>query len=262
MGIVTRPTRDPRLVGLVSRLWSAPAIPGLAVRHERILPTARAQVIVSDGPNGSVLVGPKAGYADMGRDVGSMAIGAVLEPGSLPALIGASADEVLDHTIALDTVWNVRDPVDELLSQPHDALFDRFETILVARLRLRRVDPAILAGARMLHEGAAPGDLAGLLGRDRRRFVPEFRRSVGVGPKRFQRVDRVMRTVARLRRHQPASMALLAAESGFADQAHLTREVSQFCGVTPATLRGDATSSPNHLDSASIDATKSSRRRR
>jgi AraC-like DNA-binding protein len=56
--------------------------------------------------------------------------------------------------------------------------------------------------------------------------------AVGYGPKTLDRVLRFQR-FRRLREHRVASLAQLAFESGYADQAHLTREYRRLAGTTP-----------------------------
>lgn len=68
----------------------------------------------------------------------------------------------------------------------------------------------------------------------RRRFVD----AVGMGPKLVQRIVRVQRALQQLRgRAGRISLSGLAVDCGFADQAHMTREVAHFTGLTPSRLR-------------------------
>jgi transcriptional regulator GlxA family with amidase domain len=68
----------------------------------------------------------------------------------------------------------------------------------------------------------------------RRRFVD----AVGMGPKLVQRIVRVQRALHHLRgRAGRISLSGLAVDCGFADQAHMTREVAHFTGLTPSRLR-------------------------
>ncbi len=63
-----------------------------------------------------------------------------------------------------------------------------------------------------------------------------FRLAYGVSPKRYRLEQRARRAIRQL----PAwagSLAALAAETGFADQAHLTRTVGAISGTTPQQLR-------------------------
>ncbi len=63
-----------------------------------------------------------------------------------------------------------------------------------------------------------------------------FRAQVGLAPKEFARVLRLQATLRALDTHD-ASLAAIASETGFADQAHVTRELKAVTGLTPARLR-------------------------
>lgn len=63
-----------------------------------------------------------------------------------------------------------------------------------------------------------------------------FRRAYGVSPKRFRLEQRAGRA-ARALPHWRGSLTDLAADVGFADQAHLTRAVLALTGCTPGRLR-------------------------
>lgn len=69
-----------------------------------------------------------------------------------------------------------------------------------------------------------------------------FARAYAVSPKRFRLEARVRHTARRLRYWQ-GSLAALAAELGFADQAHMTRALVALTGQTPAQLRAKSVQS-------------------
>jgi AraC-like DNA-binding protein len=76
--------------------------------------------------------------------------------------------------------------------------------------------------------------------------------AVGYGPKVLQRVLRFQRFVRRIDAGH-TDLASLAAEAGYADQAHLTRECVQLAGVTPtalAKLRRGTHEGPAHAGGA------------
>jgi AraC-like DNA-binding protein len=82
----------------------------------------------------------------------------------------------------------------------------------------------------------------------RRAFQMRFRAAVGLTPKELARLARLQATLRALD-HTESTVADVANESGFADQAHATRELRRVTGLTPARLRaalrrdrdGDAT---------------------
>jgi AraC-like DNA-binding protein len=60
-----------------------------------------------------------------------------------------------------------------------------------------------------------------------------FRREVGLPPKRAARVLRFHHAVGRINADQFVSLSAVAAECGYYDQAHFTREFREFAGRTP-----------------------------
>jgi AraC-like DNA-binding protein len=75
----------------------------------------------------------------------------------------------------------------------------------------------------------------------RMRLAPQslsrgFRCAYGTTPKRYRVEQRALRAIRALRDWR-GSLAALAAETGFADQAHFTRAVGMLTGVAPNRLR-------------------------
>jgi transcriptional regulator GlxA family with amidase domain len=79
--------------------------------------------------------------------------------------------------------------------------------------------------------------LASELGWSSRRLIDRFRDHVGLPPKAAARVIRFNRAVTALSSGMP-QIAQVAAACGYADQAHLARDVRALGGVTPGELRG------------------------
>lgn len=102
-----------------------------------------------------------------------------------------------------------------------------------ARNLAARARAAILDADPAAH-GLLP--LAAHLGVSPYRLSRVFTREMGVSLTRYRNRVRVGRALDRLEAGEP-NLALLAAELGFADQAHLTRTVRAHVGRTPAALR-------------------------
>jgi AraC-like DNA-binding protein len=103
-------------------------------------------------------------------------------------------------------------------------------------------DRALVARARgAIGDGhpAAAGliPLAALLGVSPYRLSRAFTRELGVPLTRYRNRVRVARALDRIEAGEP-SLAVLAADLGFADQAHLCRTVREHLGHTPTALRG------------------------
>ena len=75
-------------------------------------------------------------------------------------------------------------------------------------------------------------DVAATVGLSMRQFRRRCHASVGYGPKTLQRVVRLRRFLATA----PADLAAAAAEAGYADQPHLTRECQALTGLSPRAL--------------------------
>ena len=71
----------------------------------------------------------------------------------------------------------------------------------------------------------------------------------GYTPKALHRVLRLQRLLALAGRAGPSSLAMLALRAGYADQAHMTRDVRDLAGATPAAL---LTRSGSALDMAGL----------
>src|SRR6185436_19981456 len=85
---------------------------------------------------------------------------------------------------------------------------------------------------------SALGDLADRTGLSDRQLRRRFEAAIGYGPKMFQRIARFRRWLGLAQATPPDGRRLvdLAAEAGYADQPHLTREVTRLAGLPPAAL--------------------------
>lgn len=73
-----------------------------------------------------------------------------------------------------------------------------------------------------------------------RHYRRRFHRALGLGPAAWLRVRRWEATVQGLLAPDAAPLAALAADHGYADQAHLARETQSFVRTTPSRLRAAA----------------------
>lgn len=152
-----------------------------------------------------------------------------LAAGTGPAVLGVPADVLRDSTPALDELWP-----SAVVRRLTERVADGGAAALAAWVQDRRLDPDPLGAhvARLAAAGtpvAAMADLLGLSARQlHRRCLPLF----GYGPRHLSRVLRLQRAVS-----TPGSLADVAHACGYADQAHLSREVRDLAGTTPTGLR-------------------------
>jgi AraC-like DNA-binding protein len=89
--------------------------------------------------------------------------------------------------------------------------------------------------------GAVPiGQIANEVGWSHRHLIARFRQQVGLRPKTAARLVRFNGVLRRLDERQPLTWGKIAADAGYADQAHLVRDFRQFTGTTPAEFRSRA----------------------
>ncbi|HEY4223835.1 MAG TPA: helix-turn-helix domain-containing protein, partial [Myxococcota bacterium] len=116
---------------------------------------------------------------------------------------------------------------------------------LLQRVR-RPADRRVRAAVALLRSGQARiADVAARVNVGDRQLERLFREHVGVAPKAYARVMRVQSLVRALDDVScvAPSWADLAVAHGFADQAHLIRDVRALAGVTPTALLRERTGS-------------------
>lgn len=99
--------------------------------------------------------------------------------------------------------------------------------------------PDLLAAALAADPGLHLADWARTMGIAAPSLSRGFRQAYGTSPKRYRLELRAVQALRQLRAW-PGSLAGLAAEMGFADQAHLTRTLVALTGQTPKRLRDTA----------------------
>lgn len=96
--------------------------------------------------------------------------------------------------------------------------------------------PDLLAAALRADPDLALASWARGMGLDPASVSRGFARAYGVSPKRFRLEARTRRALAALHGWR-GNLAQLAADQGFADQAHLTRAIATMTGTPPVRLR-------------------------
>lgn len=164
-----------------------------------------------------------------------------LTPFGALRLLGPIA-EVARRTVPLDAILGRtgRDLEDRLANA--DTWTERFDALEDALLRRSAATPAVrpelpVALERLAETGGRLPiqELAREVGWSRRHLSGTFDRAFGLSPKRMAQLVRLEQVTARL--DGGDDLATVAAETGFADQAHLSNEVRGFTGLTPTQLR-------------------------
>jgi len=173
---------------------------------------------------------------------GSAIAGIRLRPGVAGAVFGIPASELLDEKLPLEEILGARasefsDRLDG--AGGHEAEYLLLEDLVASALADRAPDPLVLAATRRLgFPGSRVDQLADALGISERQLRRRFHDSVGYGPKTLDRILRFRRLVdqARAVSDGEVDLARLAADLGYADQAHMTRDSVRLTGMPPARL--------------------------
>jgi len=187
----------------------------VATRVQRVVPDGRADLLIEN--TGAVrVVGLWDEVALPELPAGTRIRGVRLRPEAVAAAFRVDASELRNQNVDLSDVVGSRRSRD-----------------LVAWVRGVEPDRRAAAAVRLLERESvdATADALGLSSRQLRRL---FDAHVGVGPKTFQRVLRFQRFVQHADEGVPLARA--AADAGYSDQAHMSREVLRMSGVTPRHL--------------------------
>ena len=161
--------------------------------------------------------------------------------GSAGAALGLPAIELLDLGVPLAELWGRagRQLEERVAAAPTtgDAL------AVLTRGMAERLPPAgggdpLVRGAvvALLRDGASLRDAAREVALGERQLRRRFEHAVGYGPATLVRIQRFQSFLALAEQQPGAPLSRLAAEAGYADQAHLTRECRRLSGLSPAAL--------------------------
>lgn len=167
-----------------------------------------------------------------------------LSPVIARAVLGVSPADLDCATVPLGDLWGreasrIREQLNAVPSwQDRFALTD---ALLARRHEAHRpVDPEVAWAWRriVVSRGLTRVDgLAAEVGWSRKRLWSRFRSQLGLPPKRAVKLVRFDHAAHRLVAGEGA--AQVAAETGYADQSHLHRDVVEFTGATPTTVAGE-----------------------
>jgi AraC-like DNA-binding protein len=162
---------------------------------------------------------------------GAVMTGLRFPPGFAPRVLGIAADELTDQRIPLDALWpaaRVRRITDLLAAS---AAPGRVLEEIAVDHRPEPDDDAALVDevAALARSGWASAAIAREVGLSARQLQRRSAAAFGYGTKTLQRILRLQRALALVR--TGARAADSAARVGYADQAHLARDVKDLAGV-------------------------------
>ncbi|WEH14615.1 helix-turn-helix domain-containing protein [Streptomyces sp. VNUA24] len=222
--------RASRLDGAV--VWSdGPGGPGSG----RVLPDGCMDLLWHEGR--LLVAGPDTRAYVTGGSPGGWA-GLRFFPGQAPAFLGVPAHELRDRRVALADLWSPAD-VRRLTARVNaapDPVRGLEEAVLERAAQVARPDPVLRQVVAALDAGRPVAATADELGLGARQLHRRSLAAFGYGPKTLARVLRLRRALALARDGVP--FAETAARSGYADQAHLARDVRELAGLPLGELLG------------------------
>jgi AraC-like DNA-binding protein len=219
----------------VACLWAQVNDPG-AERAGLVLPDGCTDLVWEQG-RGAYVAGPDTGPVATTMAAGTIVLGVRFRPSAGGPALGIPLSELRDRRVGLA---DLRPAAARRLSAALDpeVSASRLLDVTAALVADGTPDPAVTWAARLLRDPAARAeDVAAEVGLSLRQLRRRCQAVVGYGPKTLQRVLRFRRFVSRVdARPDVLDLAAIAAEAGYADQAHLTRECGKLAGLTPAAL--------------------------
>ena len=230
----------PGLAAVVRCLWVREAGAGEEVL---VLPDGCVDVVVRDGR--ATVAGPDTGPVESVMPASAVVAGVRFHPGAAEAVLGVPADVLRDLRVPLEDLWGA---AGRLAGERAGTDPAALAAALVRRLA-RGPDPRVVGAASLLARTPHPpvpadADAVGLGERQLRRA---FTAGVGYGPRTFARVMRFRRALELLERGEAPARA--AADAGYADQPHMTRELGVLAGRTPGAFRAGRPGAPRPVRS-------------
>jgi AraC-like DNA-binding protein len=239
MGTYREFAPSPPLHALIACRWLRELPAGDPADSTLVLPDGCVDLIWRDGDLVLAGVDRKAWWSPVRG--GSTITGIRLRPGVAGAVFGMPASELLDARLPLEEVLRSRaSEFSERLAEARDrdAEYLLLEGLVAAAIADGAPDPLVLAATRRLgFPGTRVDELAEALGISERQLRRRFHQSVGYGPKTLHRILRFRRLVDQAAVSDgEVDLARLAADLGYADQAHMTRDSVRLTGMPPGQL--------------------------
>ncbi|MFE1250759.1 helix-turn-helix domain-containing protein [Streptomyces sp. NPDC058735] len=237
---------------------------------ELALPTGGAQLLVnlhedilSSSPphgahrrsGGAAVQGPSSEPALIDPAQQRAVVWAAFRPAGAYPFLPSPVSAVRDDLVGLDELWGTDGAVlrERLLEArasggPEACVRELEKTLLRRAERGPGPDPAVLRAAALLGRGTPVAEAADRLGWTPRRLARECTAHLGLAPKRYARVRRFQRLLGRVNAGRGApDWAVLAADCGYHDQAHLIHEFRALAGITPTAYAPRSPLDRNHV---------------
>ena len=229
-------------------VWSLP--PG-EVTVQRVLQYPVCLLVVA--ADYATVFGPTTGLSVRELTGSGCAVGVMLQPAAGTLVAGRSVDQLTDHTLPLTeaTGFDGQRLADDVRRVVGDAATDpdvRMRAVLVVEEALRALPPVddegrLVNGIVEYVEGDSEvrrvSQVCEKFAISERSLQRLTARRIGLGPKWLIQRRRLHEAAERLRGPEPPDLARVAADLGYSDQAHFTRDFRTVTGLTPGEFAGE-----------------------
>lgn len=235
------------LAAHLSCVWVQQVAPDAAPYLHRTIPNGGVELCCRIGSVPRVS-GPQTRPTVERLDPGSVVVGLRFRPGAAPGALGVPASELIDLALGSDELWGsdalalgermaAAGSPRRAAAMLEAAVLDRLGDTATA-------DPLVGEAVRRLHPWGVRDvrSLPSSLHISERQLRRRCHEAIGLAPKLLQRMLRFQGFLALTQREhwEGTSLARLAADAGYADQPHLTRESLRLAGRTPRALLVEA----------------------
>jgi AraC-like DNA-binding protein len=173
---------------------------------------------------------------------GAVVVGVRFHPGAASAWLGLPLSEIVNNRVPLAELW--RSDTDRLFDEVMGNRSVQEIAVALEAFLLSRLGEVGLADRQVAFLRRAAGDnchvrldrLAAHMGMSERTLRRRCLGAFGYGFKTLNRVLRFQRFLGLGAQSFKGSLAEVAARAGYADQAHMTREVRRMSGLSPGQL--------------------------
>lgn len=217
--------------------WEFSAAKSLPMGHQHSIPldgcVSLAHIQSKFGGPKVVFIGPRLESLKVPIFPGDLIRGVRFLPGASRAAIGKSGSEwfgksgllafaMPDLSKAFEELVGGCQSLEDLVSQPFLNPSDPSKEVMQGIFAITASKGAV----RM-------GDLPDMVGLSERQFQRVFRSEVGLTPKQYSRICRLRATALDVLDSGQTNWGVIAAERGYADQAHLIHEFQALFGISP-----------------------------
>ncbi|MGY2704759.1 helix-turn-helix domain-containing protein [Nocardioides sp. HB32] len=237
---------SPDLAPLVRRYWMPVwSLPEGVTSTQRVLQYPVCLVVVS--PEYALLVGPSSGLSTQELSGTGWALGTMLQPAAGLALAGGPVERLTDQAVTLpdeDLARRIRDAVGDVPEDPErqQAGVAAIETTLRALVPVD--EEGLLVNAIVEYVEGDPevqrvGQVCEKFAITERTLQRLTARRIGLSPKWLIQRRRLHEAAERLARDERPDLARVAADLGYADQAHFGRDFRAVTGLTPGAFAAE-----------------------